>query len=55
MPERDQAYCVVFSRAPGSGKFNFLSEILGFKSLPLSSQLVLKMEAPDESKHQNCF
>jgi len=31
--ERDQAYCAAFSEVLGSGKFNFLSELLGFKSL----------------------
>lgn len=40
--ERDQAYCAAFSEVPGSGKLNFLSEFLGFKTLapqlPVSGQ-----------------
>ncbi|SDU58831.1 hypothetical protein [Desulfobacula phenolica] len=43
MPERDQAYCSAFSEVPGSGKFNFLLELFGLKSLapqlPRSRQL----------------
>jgi len=33
--ERDQAYCAAFSEVTGSGKLNFLSEFLGFKTLAL--------------------